>query len=124
MRRSVFLSLLVFGVFLSVCSSFSLAATRDEVLSRYEKLVSLLERSDLRTGPSGDASERMGSIHEALTRTDYDAAGRQIDSLAADLKKNQNLPKNDLDKEARLYWFEFLLDIFQKLAVLFPFPPS
>ena len=118
MRRSVFLSLVVFGIFFSVSPSFSLASTREEVLSRYEKLMSLLERSDLRTDPSGDAAERMEFIHEALTRADYEAASRLIDSLDADLEKDQDLRKNDPDKEARLYWFEFLLDIFQKLAVL------
>ncbi len=118
MRRSVWLLLLVFGIFISACPSHSLAATREEVLSRYEKLMSLLERSGLKTDPSGDAAERVGSIHEALTRTDYDAALRQIDSLSADLEKEQVPQRNDLDKEARLYWFEFLLDIFQKLAVL------
>ena len=118
MRRSVFLSCLIFGVFLSFGPSFSFASTREEVLSRYEKLMSLLESSDLHGDPSGDAAERMGSIHEALTRTDYDAAIRQIDSLATDLGKNQNLPKSAMDQEARLYWFEFLLDVFQKLAVL------
>lgn len=118
MRRSVYLSILVLSFFLLANASSSLAATREEVLSRYENLMSLLERSDLKTGSSGDATERIGSIHEALARTDYDAANRQIDSLIAELEKDQNPRKNDLDKEARLYWFEFLLDIFQKLAVL------
>lgn len=80
--------------------------------------MSLLERSDLRTDPSAGVAERMDSIHEALTRTDYDTARQQIDSLAGELEKDQGLRKNDLDKEARLYWFEFLLDVFQKLAVL------
>ncbi len=110
--------MLIFGVFLSLAPSFSFAATREEVLSRYEKLVSLLEQSDLRTDPAANAIDRMESIHEALSGTDYDAASRQIDSLAADLTKGQASLSNDLDKEARLYWFEFLLDIFQKLAVL------
>jgi len=110
--------LLVSGIFLSVCPSGTFASTREEVLSRYEELMLSLERSDLKAGPSADAAERMEAIHEALTRTDYDAALLQIDSLTADLKKDQNPQKNDLDKEARLYWFEFLLDIFQKLAVL------
>jgi len=118
LRRFVFYSLLALGIFLSVCPAFSLASDREEVLSRYEKLVSVLERSDLGYGSSEDTKERMGSIHEALTRTDYAVAGRQIDSLTADLEKEQGLPKNDLEKEARLYWFEFLLDVFQKLAVL------
>ena len=77
-----------------------------------------MERSDPGAVHSRDMGERLGSVHEALTRTDYDAASRQINSLAADLEKDQSSPKDDLDKEARLYWFEFLLDIFQKLAVL------
>jgi LytS/YehU family sensor histidine kinase len=114
----VLLPWLVFGVFLFVGPSLSFASTREEALSRYEKLVSLLERSELRTGPSGDTAERMESIYEALTRTDYDTAVRQIDSLTADLGKDRVPRENDLNKEARLYWFEFLLDIFQKLAVL------
>ncbi len=119
MRRSILLSLLVFGVLLSVCPSYSLASTREEVLSRYEKLMSLLDHPDLKADPSGSVVERMGSIHKALTRTDYDMALRQIDSLSADLEKGRVPPREiELNKEARLYWFEFLLDIFQKLAVL------
>jgi LytS/YehU family sensor histidine kinase len=114
----VFLSWLFLGVFLSLSPSCSLAATREETLSRYEKLMSLLERLDLKTDPSGDAMERMGPIHDALTRADYDTALRQIDSLAAELEKDRVPREIDLNKEARLYWFEFLLDIFQKLAVL------
>jgi hypothetical protein len=118
LRRSVLLPLLVFGVFLSICPAHSFASAREEALSRYEKLMSLLERSNLKTDASGDATERIGSIHEALTRTDYDTALRQIDSLVADLEKDRAPRENDLNKEARLFWFEFLLDIFQKLAVL------
>ncbi|MFH0985385.1 MAG: histidine kinase [Candidatus Omnitrophota bacterium] len=118
MRRFVWFSLLVVGIFLSVGPSVSIASTREEALSRYEKLMSFLERSDLRADASGGVAERMDSIHEALTRADYDAAGRQIDSLTGELENDHDPQKKDLDKEARLYWFEFLLDVFQKLAVL------
>ncbi len=112
------LSLLCLAFFFFLNPSFSLASTREEVLSRYERLMSVLEQSNLGASPSGGVSERLETLHEALARNDYDTAGRQIYSLAADLKKDQNFWKKDLDKEARLYWFEFLLDIFQKLAVL------
>lgn len=60
----------------------------------------------------------MEALHEALARTDYEAASQQIDALLADIKKDPDLSTVHLDKEARLYWFEFLIDIFQKLAVL------
>ena len=78
----------------------------------------LAEEPGLRDDPSININARMTPIHEALAKQDYDAAGVLLDRFLPELEKKKSGGRIDLNKEAKLYWLELYLDLFQKLAVL------
>ena len=116
--RKLSLWLVGFSLLFVSIAPLTLAANKEDVLSKYEKAITISEEMHLAREDVFHLLPRIRLAGEALLKNDFNRANTVLDDVLNELDLvRKNRPK-ELQSRFRLEWLEIYLGIFQWYAVL------
>jgi len=98
--------------------SFGASATKDEVLAKYERAVSLTEESHLFQKDVQNITPKVQFAGQALLKNDFTTADRVLNEVMAQIEDLQKKRPQENRSEFRLAWLEIYVSVFQWFAVI------
>ncbi len=111
------LFLILFASFLFLAPRSAFAVTKEEVLSKYERVIVKSNQMSIYGYDLKDVAFKLKRMTEVLLKNRFDEADRLLDDIAQELEIIQTKGPEQMRREKKLVWLEIFGDFVQELAL-------